>query len=102
GLANVLEQHLRAAKLRSPEVVRGQNGTVDVSLGGEVDDRLATACGPRDVTRNRDVAVMELDVVGQVRTVARVGELVEDDDRVAATQQPLDERRADESRATGD
>ena len=104
----MLEQHLRAAELRSPEIVRGQDRTIDVCLRCEVDDRLATAGGPRDVSRNRDVALMELDVVGQVRTVARISELVEHchagrggAGEPAAEQRP-DEVRTDEPGAAGD
>ena len=98
----MLEQHLRAAELRAAEVLGAQDRAVDVCLGREVDDRLAAGGCARDVVRLRDVAVVELDVAGQVRAVARVGQLVEHDDLVACAQQPLREMRADEARAAGD
>ena len=102
GLANVLEQHLRAAKLRSSEIVGRKDRTVDVSLGCEVDDRIAAAAGACDLVGCGDIALVELDAVGKVRAVAGVRELVEHDDLVAASQQPLDEMRADEACATCD
>ena len=68
-------------------------------LGGEVDDRVAAVRGARDCVRLRDVALVELDVCRQVRAVAGVRELVEDDDVLAGPQQSLHEVRADETRA---
>ena len=79
----MLEQHLRAAELGSAEVLRREDRAVDVGLGGEVDDRVAALGGARDIGRLGDVPLMELDAVRQVRAVARVRELVEDDDVVA-------------------
>jgi hypothetical protein len=95
----VLEQHLRAAELGSAEVLGSENRTVDVGLGGEVDDRSAALGGLRDVSRLGNVPVMELDPVRQVRAVARVRELVEDDDVVAKREPSLDELRPDEAGA---
>ena len=102
GPAQMLEQHLRAAELRAAEVLGAQDRAVDVRLGGEVDDRVAARGCARHVGRLSDVAVVELDVVRQVRAVPGVRELVEHDDLVAAAQQALDEMRADEAGAAGD
>ena len=53
-------------------------------LGGEVDDRLAAVRRARDRVGVGDVALVELVLDAlEVRAVARVGELVEDDDLVA-------------------
>ena len=51
-----------------------------------------------------DVAVHEAcaSTPSQVREVARVGQLVEDDDVFAGGREPLDEVRADEAGAAGD
>jgi hypothetical protein len=98
----MLEQHLRAAELRPPEVLGAQDRPVDVRLGGEVDDRVAALGRDRDVRGLGDVAVVERHVGREVGAVARVRELVEDDDVVPLGEQPLHEMRADEARATGD
>ncbi len=101
--ANLLEQHLRPEELGAAEIRRPEDRAVDVRLGGEVDDRVAAACGALDVFRYRDVALHELELAErQVRLVPGVGQLVEDDDVLTAPQQPLDEVRADEAGAAGD
>ena len=58
------------------------------------------AAAARDHVGVGDVALVELvlDAV-QVRAVAGVGQLVEDDDRVALRREPPRERRADEARS---
>src|SRR5437763_85200 len=94
--ADVLEQDLDAVEVRVPELLGGENGTVDMRLGGEVDDRVAAVRGARNVLGLGDVAVVELDLVREVGTIARVRQLVEDDDLVTRGEQPLDEMRADE------
>ena len=101
-LAQVLEQHLGAAELGAAELLGAEDRAVDVRLGREVDDRVAAARRPGDVLRHGDVAVVELDAVGQVGAVPGVGQLVEDDDVLAGAEQPLDEVRADEAGAAGD
>jgi hypothetical protein len=98
----VLEQHLGAAELGAAEVLGGEDRAVDVRLRGEVDDRVAPPGGALDVGRLGDVAVDELEVLRQVRAVAGVRQLVEDDDLLARREQTLDEVRADEAGAAGD
>ena len=101
-VAHVLEQHLRPAKLGAAEVLRREDRTVDVGLGGEVDDRLAAARRAGNVGGLRNVALVKVDVCRKIRAVARIGQLVEHDDIVACEQQPLGEMRADEARAACD
>jgi hypothetical protein len=74
-----------------------------VRLGGEVHGRLAALAGARDGDGVGDVAVDEavLDAL-EVGEVARVGELVEDDDVLACGSEPAHEVAADEARPTGD
>ena len=64
----------------------------------------STALGrPRDRVGVGDVALVELVLDSlEVRAVARVRELVEDDDLVARLGEPAHELRADEARAAGD
>jgi hypothetical protein len=71
-----------------------------VGLGGEVDDRIERA-DLVDVLSDRDVAAAAVDLPGQVRRVAGVGELVEHHDVLAGCEHPLDEVRADEPRTPG-
>src|SRR5581483_3284558 len=92
---------LRAVERGVAELLGREDGAVDVRLRGEVDDRVAAACRRGDVVRRRDVAVVELDVVGEVRAVAAVRQLVEDDDVLARAKQPSHEVRADEPGAAG-
>jgi hypothetical protein len=68
-----------------------------VCLGGEVDDRVHGA-DLVDVFADGDVSAVAVHVLGQVRRVAGVGELVEDNHVFARGEHPLDEVRADESR----
>ena len=96
--AHLLEQHLRAEELRPPEVGGAEDRAVDVRLGGEVDDRVAAAGRAFHICGDRDIALEELDgVEREVRGVAGVGELVEDDDVVAGREEPLDQVGADEA-----
>jgi hypothetical protein len=73
-----------------------------VRLGREVDDRFAACARERHVGGLRDVAVVELDLGGQVRAVPGVRQLVEHDDLVPGAEQPFHEVRADEAGAAGD
>ena len=101
--ADLLEEHLRPEELGAPEVGGAEDRAVDVRLGGQVDDRLAAlgragdGLGVGDVP-DPEVAVDPLEVL----PTARVGELVEHDDLVAAPDEALDEVAADEPAAAGD
>ena len=99
----VVEQHLGAEDIGQDELGRPQDRTVDVRLGGEVDDRLDSLARARDGSRIGDVALEEvvLDSI-EVGPVARVGELVEDRDLVSRRYEPPDELRADETCSPGD
>ena len=70
-------------------------------LGSEVDDRVDPA-DLLDVLAHGDVAAEAVDVLREVRRVAGVGELVEDDDVLAGREHPLDEVGADEAGSSGD
>ena len=101
--ARVVEQHLRAEDVGEDELGRPEDRAVDVRLGREVDDRRrsrAAAARPRRRRRCRPVELV-LDAV-EVRAVARVRELVEDDDLVALRGETPRERRADEARSACD
>ncbi len=72
-------------------------------LGGEVDDRVAARSGARDRLGIGDVGLDEPAVTAlEIGGVPGVGELVEDDDLVAAREQALDEVGADEAGPAGD
>ena len=72
------------------ELLRAEDRAVDVRLRGEVDDGLAALRGALDGLRVGDVADDEVGPGSlQVGGVAGVRELVEDDDVVAARDQPL-------------
>ena len=90
-----------------------EDRTVDVRLGGEVDDRVGAIDQWPDDGRVGDVAADEaepgglLRVVadrGEIGLVAGVGQLVDDGDlgAVAARQDIADVARADEPGTTGD
>ena len=82
--ARVVEQHLRTEHVGADELGRPEDRAVDVRLGREVDDRVAALRRGRDRVGIHDVAVVELVLEAvEVRAVAGVGELVEDDDLVA-------------------
>ena len=83
-LSRVVEQHLRAEHVGEDELGRAEDRTVDVRLGREVDDRVAAVGRARDGVRVGDVSLVEvvLDAF-EVRAVAGVGQLVENDDLVA-------------------
>src|SRR5207342_790333 len=80
-----------------------EDRAVDVRLGGQVDDRLAALSRAGDGLGIGDVpdAKVAVDPV-EVLPAARVGELVEHDDLVAAPDEALDEVAADETAAAGD
>ena len=102
-MTRVVEQHLRAEHIREDEFGRPEDRAVDVGLGREVDDRVDTVRRPRDRLGIGDVAVVELVVDAvEVRPVARVGELVENDHLLAVHREPPGEVRADEPGTAGD
>src|SRR5262249_46649496 len=103
ALPRVVEQHLRAEDVGEDELGRSEDGAVDVALRREVDDRLAAFCRAHDRLGIGDVALEEvvLDPL-EVRTVTRVGQLVEDGALAARGAQRARELRADESGAAGD
>ena len=70
-------------------------------LRREVDDRIHGA-DLLDVLTHGDVAATAVGAFGQVRGIARIGELVEDDHVFVGGQHPLDEVRADEARSACD
>ena len=96
-----LQEDERAKHIGAHEVLRPENRTVDVRLCREVDDRVHGA-ELVDLLPHRDVPTVALQVGGQVRRVARVRELVEDDDVLAGGEHPFDEVRADEAGSAGD
>ncbi len=99
-LPRVVEQHLGAEHVGEDELGGPEDRAVDVGLGREVDDRLAARRGRRDRVGVGDVALVELVLDAfEVRAVARVRELVEDDDGVAVRCQTAREGRADEARS---
>src|SRR6185503_1319257 len=101
--ASPLEQRHRAEHVRVDELLRPEDRAVDVRLRGEIDDGLAGLPGALDGLRVGDVADDEIDPGPlQIGGIAGVRELVEDDDVVAARDQPSDEVRADEAGAAGD
>jgi len=108
-LAYGLEERVRAEHVGADEVLRVADGTVDVSLGREVDDGVGAGegrahdTGVADVPAHERVARVALDVA-QVLEVAGVGEFVEVDDLdvLMGAQQVTDEVRADEPGAAGD
>ena len=99
----VVEQHLRPEHVGEDELGGAEDRTVDVRLGGEVDDRVAALGRARDRVGVGDVALVELVLDAfEVGAVARVGQLVEHDDVLAVLGQAPHELRADEAGATGD
>ena len=103
GVANVVEQHLRAGDIRLDELGRAEDRAVDMRLGREVDDRVAARGRLGHGIRVADVADEELDPASlQVGRIARIGQLVEHADVVAGGQEPLREVGADEARPAGD
>jgi len=97
GLAHQLEQRLGANELGAPEIGGAQDRSVDVSLGGEVDDRLALLRRPFYRLRIADVADDELDPEPSRLAGLPSSELVEHDYLVARALQALGETRADEA-----
>src|SRR5205085_5356754 len=90
-----LGEHECAEDVGACEVVRSEDGAVDVRFGGEVDDRIE-ASGGLDVLPHADVAAVELGTVWNVRLVPRLGELVEHDHLVAHGGQAPGEGRCGE------
>ncbi len=89
------------------EGVGAVDRSIDVALGGEVDDGVdrTLAQQPLDGVRVADIPVDEIvgDAV-EAGAVAGVGQRVEDDDRLVRMRRPpeADEVRADEAGTTGD
>ena len=101
--ASAIEQNICPEDVGLDELGRTEDRAVDVRLRGEVENRLATLCRCGDGAAVGDVALHELDVRAlEVRAVARIGELVEDNDLVACGGEALCAVRADEPGATGD
>jgi hypothetical protein len=86
GVASRLEQHIGAVDVGGDELARRLDRAVDVGLGGEVDDRIATLHGGPDGLAIRDVGLDQLEaLVGkpfEVLAAPGVGELVEGPDGV--------------------
>ena len=88
--------------VRLDELGGAEDRTVDVCLGGEVDDRLAPGGRLCDRVGVADVADDELDSCAlEVRGVPGVRQLVEDDDLVALRREPLCKVGADEPGPAG-
>ena len=80
----MVEQDVGAENVGLDELGGAEDRAVDVGLRGEVDDRLAAFGRGGDGLAVGDVALDELDVGSlEVRSVAGVGQLVENDDLVA-------------------
>src|SRR5581483_9244474 len=102
-LPSEAEQLVRADDVGLDELGRAQDRAVDVRLRGEVDDGAGPGRGGSDGSEVADVALDELAVATvEVRPVARVRQLVEDDDLVAGGHEALREVRADEPGTAGD
>ena len=107
-----VEEGLGADHVGHHEVGGAQDGPVDVRLGGEVHDRVDVADEVLHEGPVEDVALDEAQAVvlgdgSEVREVARVGQLVEDDDGLGflaapgAAQDGAHVVGADEARAAG-
>src|SRR5690348_15103097 len=102
-LARVVEQDVGAEDVGLDELGGAEDRAVDMRLGREVNDRSATLGRGGDGGEIGNVGLEKLDVRAvEVGPVARVGELVEDDDLVASCGEPLCEVRPDEAGAAGD
>src|SRR5262245_50241635 len=102
GRAGPFEQHERAVDVRLDELRGAEDRAVDMGLGGEVHDRFTALGGHCHGVGVRDVALEQLDVGSvEIPGIARVRELVEDDDLVAGGNEALDEVAADEAAAAG-
>src|SRR5215211_1287618 len=97
-IARPFDEHVRPDDVRAKEVAGRENRTVDVRLGGEVDDCVAAfprsgyGHGVGDVTMDEHV----VDPL-EIRKVARIGELVENDHLVPAGDESLHEVASDEA-----
>jgi hypothetical protein len=106
--ARRLEQGVRAVDVRADEGLGVVDRAVDVGLGGEVHDDVDPVFGDgaldgvmiADVRVNKPIARIVGDV-GQVREVAGIRQLVEDDDDIVrvAAQHVMHEVGADETGA---
>ena len=84
------------------ELLRPEDRAIDVGLGGEVDDRLATCRGAGDGLGVGDVTLEELVLDPlEVRRVPGVGQLVENRNLGALPGQPAYEVGADEAGPSG-
>ena len=102
-MTGVVEQDLRPEHIGRDELGRPEDRPVDVRLGGEVDDRLTARGGFCDRVGIGDVALVELVLDAfEIRPIARVRQLVENDDVVPAGHEAPHEVRADEAGAAGD
>ena len=97
------QEDVRAEDVGLDELGAAQDRTVDMRLGREVHDGVAACSCVADRDRVGDVALVELvRHAFEVRPVARVRELVEDDRVVAPRREEPHEVRADEAGAAGD
>ena len=113
GVERGLQQGLGAQDVGDDEVRGAGDRTVDVRLGGEVDDGVVAGHEVVDEVHVADVALDEavargVGHLGQVRQRAGVGELVQDGDlgpgrlRVGVGELPAHVVRADEPGRAGD
>ena len=100
--AGPLEQAHRAEHVRVDELLRPEDRPVDVGLGGEVDDCVASGRGARDGLRIGDVSLEELVLDAlEVRGIPGVGQLVENCHLGALSGKPAHEVGADEPGPSG-
>ena len=108
GILGRLQQAVRADDVGGHERVRTRDRSVDMALGGEVDDRVDVPAVDQfgDEIGVADVADDELHAVQPVEigAVARIGQRVEHDDAVLGMglAPMMHEVRADEAGAAGD
>ena len=96
--ACVVEQDVGAENVGLDEFGGAEDRAVDVSLGREVENRCAALGRAADGIAVGDVALDELDVRPfEIRSIARVGELVENDDLVSTGCESLRAVGADEA-----
>ncbi len=109
-VASCFEQRQRADDIGVDEDLGPRNGSIHVTLGGEIDDGLDLMLVDQslhqgsvaDVSVDEDV-VLVLDELGEVLEVARVGQLVEIDQQAVRMlrEDHLHEVASDETRPTG-
>ena len=107
--AGIVEQALGAEDVRRDELVATHDRTIDVALGGDVDDAVAALGSTRDVFDGGDITAHEgvariVGEVGDVLGAPRVGQQVDVDDVQLGVlaQQPTDQVRANKPAATRD